>query len=238
MPSLALIFALAEEARAVLEAEALSWEPVEGIAQGGGFGAWKSRAWPLSLCVCGVGKAYASWAYALMAPGYDAVLSLGTSGGLSDEAIGSAWFCDEFVEHDMDVSPMGFPPGVTPFGPLKESVIRTGSPWLDDLCSATLGGAGIPFGRCRVMAGDEFMADAARSAAKRELHGARLADMETAAMAKLAASRSSKPFMALRVVSDNANHESALKWEENLDLASRLFASFALALGPRLAGEG
>lgn len=230
MRSVGAVIALESEARAILDNPEYLWkEAADGVLE--------SSRFPLGLIISGVGKAYASWAYAVMSPRYEAVLSMGTSGGLSDEPVGSLYRVSEFAEHDMCVESLGCVPGVTPYGPLDDPIMRSSSPELDELLSRACREAGFDSLAGRAMAGDEFITNQARAASKRDYFGASVVDMETSAMAKLALSRSRRPFAALRMVSDNANHDSRLDWKANLALAAARFDAVLLALGRILAAD-
>jgi adenosylhomocysteine nucleosidase len=223
MRSLSVLIAVPPEAEAILADPAFGWREEERDL-------YASGSYPLRLALSGVGKAYAAYAFSRVQTGAEAVLSLGTSGGLSDEEVGSAWIVEEFAEHDMCVDSLGFPPGVTPFGPIADPIMRTGSPELRALMEAACDRAGIARSRGRAIAGDEFVNDSERALRKMALFGARLVDMETAAIAKVAASWTDIPFAALRVVSDNANHDSHGDWAANVRIASVLLDRFLAAL--------
>lgn len=227
MRNIGVIIALETEARAILDDPAFAWKTLPD-------GRLESSAFPLGLTLCGVGKTYASWAYAVMSPRYDVVISMGTSGGLSDEPVGSLYRVSAFAEHDMCVESLGCVPGVTPYGPLTDPIMRSSSPELDDLLLRACDEAGFESRPGLAMAGDEFITNQARAASKRDYFGASVVDMETSAMAKLALSRAKRPFAALRIVSDNANHDSSLDWKANLALASGRFDSVLLRLGALL----
>jgi adenosylhomocysteine nucleosidase len=223
MKNYAIVIAVRPEADAILHDKAFDWrEEEEGLYVSGNR--------PLRLVISGVGKVYAAWAFSRVWKDSDAVISLGTSGGLSDEKVGGAWIAHEFVEHDMCVDSLGFSPGVTPYGPLADPVMRTCSPWLLEEMEGACRSKGIAYTKGRAMAGDEFINDAARAARKLELFSARIVDMESAAMAKLAASFTHTPFAALRIVSDNANHESGIDWAANVRKAAIVLNDFLLAI--------
>jgi adenosylhomocysteine nucleosidase len=230
MNKLGIVIALKSEAQAILDNPAYRWKALPGDR-------FSSAALPLEFIISGVGKAYAAWAYAVLAPVTDAVLSMGTSGGLSDEAIGSIFRVSEFVEHDMCVESLGGRPGVTPYGPLVEPIMRPSGPEFDGLLEKACRQAGLESAPGRAMAGDEFITDSKRAAQKRDYFKASVVDMETAAMAKLALSRAGKPFAALRIVSDNANHEAGTHWEANLAMASSRFDAILMKLGPLAASD-
>lgn len=218
-----VLVAVRQEAEALLADPFWGWEPLEE-------GLWASRENSVLLRLTGVGKVFAAWACARLAPEVDLLLGLGTSGGLSDEAVGSLWLCPSFVERDMDASALWFEPGVTPFADMRGALLESAPDWLVERARAAAASAGIPLaGLATTASADNFVADPAAARAIKARTGARLCDMESAAVAKLALYRARKPFIALRAVSDNADHAARRSWEEQVSLSSRQFAAFLRA---------
>jgi nucleoside phosphorylase len=230
-PALGAIIAVEAEAAAVLADGRFEWEALGG-------GEYSSRAFTLRLAVSGVGKAFAAWACARLAPRCGLMLSLGTSGGLSSERVGSLRLVKEFVEHDMLVEGLGVEPGVTPFAGMVGPVISSLSAPAEARALAALAASGLEAPWARAASGDRFIGDAAEARALREATGASLCDMESAAIAKLCAYRARGPFpggggldfFALRSVSDNADHGAQLSWAEQVELSSRDFDAYLFAL--------
>jgi nucleoside phosphorylase len=242
---LGVIVALEAEAAAILADPRFEWESL-------GSGGYSSRAFPVRLEVSGVGKVFASWACARLigeglAPGVDLMLSLGTSGGLSSEEVGSLLLVKEFVEHDMLVTGLGFEAGVTPFAGMAGPVISSLSPDAEALALAALSdcalsGAAPDAVWARSASGDRFIGDAAEAAELRIRTGASLCDMESAAIAKLCAYRGggaggSLDFFALRYVSDNADHRARLSWAQSVEISSRGFDAYLYALAGLIRGR-
>jgi nucleoside phosphorylase len=251
--NLGLVVAVPEEAVAILADPLFAWREA-------GAGLYSSNSFPMKLVVSGVGKVFASWALArLLAAwegegGCDLVCSLGTSGALGDQAVGSLWLVGEFVEQDMDASGLGFERGVTPFSGMDSPMLRTLGPGVRSLALETCAVAGLSVGETRSVSGDCFIADGARARSLGERYAAALCDMESAALAKLCAFRAGPgpgpragaggraaqpggpglPFFALRSVSDNADHKAPRSWPEQVKLASLDLDSFLRALAARL----
>jgi nucleoside phosphorylase len=236
---LGAIVAVEEEAAAILADRRFEWAEEAR-------GEYGSRAYPIRLAVCGVGKAFASWSCARLmsggptggglAPG-DLLVSLGTSGGLGSERVGSLRLVKEFVEHDMLVTGLGVPPGVTPFSGMAGPVITTLSPAAEELALAALGAAGLQAPWARAASGDRFIGDADAARALRESTGAALCDMESAALAKLCAFRAiaangaaGLDYFALRSVSDNADHAAQVSWRQQVALSAVDFDAYLYAL--------
>jgi adenosylhomocysteine nucleosidase len=223
MKKIAVIIAVDAEAKRIVGNGYFRWRETRP-------GFHESATLPLSLAVTGVGKAYAAWGFALASAGAELVVSLGTSGGLGGEAIGDLYLCGEFVEHDMNVETLGFPEGVTPYSGMKEPVIRPCTEATLAFAEKALARAGLEAKRGRSVSGDRFMTDAVESAAMRDRFEANLCDMESAAIAKLCATKTGQEFFALRFISDNANHESKLSWRENVERSAVDFDLYLRAL--------
>jgi adenosylhomocysteine nucleosidase len=229
---LGVIIALEAEAEAVLCDARFDWEPLAP-------GEYASRAFPMRLALSGVGKAFASWSCARLAPCCELLLSMGTSGGLRSEKVGSLALAKEFVEHDMVVAGLGIEAGVTPFAGMEGPVISRLSPRAEALALGALTASGLDARAlegtwARSASGDRFIGDAEEAADLSRRTGASLCDMESAAIAKLCAFRAKLDFFSLRFVSDNADHRAQLSWEAQVRLSSRDFDSYLFELAKLL----
>jgi adenosylhomocysteine nucleosidase len=128
--------------------------------------------------------------------------NFGTAGGLT---VGAGLHrCTRFVQRDMLVSALGFPPGQTPFEP--ETALVSGS-----------GGLTCSSGDSFVTSGsDPLQAD--------------LVDMEAYALAK-AALTSNVDFRCYKFISDQANAESARDWQSNLHQGESAYLEILRAQG-------
>ena len=230
MERVGIIIAVEAEAHAVLASEELGFTKSNG-------GIWTSAKYPFDLVLSGIGKVLAS--HALMAlenNGRHAwYFSLGTSGSLGTEPVGSMFLCTKFVEWDMDIRPLGFPRGVTAYEAQQSPFFETMSAAQAERLSAL-----ADYPRSLAVSGDSFIADEELSLSLRKDFSAGLpilADMESAAIAKLCALRLGKPYCALRSVSDNANKASGNNWTENVTRASGEFALVIERVGKMLLGD-
>ncbi len=245
--SIAVLIALQAEATAILADARFGWTK-------GADGVYRSTTTgeQVSLVLTGVGKVNATWglarAYFSPAGGPTAeggqsdgrprdakpgngifprlVLSLGTSGALDATPVGTMVLCDEFVEHDMDVTVFGYPAGVTPRSLSPDPVYRPADPTEVSEIRVRLSEAGIPTIPGRELSGDLFLGDAVLAKQKRTLFGgggAVLIDMECAAAAKICATAIKTPYLALRYVSDNADHKAGTSWDAEVGKAAVLF---------------
>ncbi|HOF32865.1 MAG TPA: 5'-methylthioadenosine/S-adenosylhomocysteine nucleosidase [Spirochaetota bacterium] len=177
------------------------------------------------LALCGIGKVFASYYTAKITEHSSRILIMGTSGGLSDQNVGDLYLCDEFCEHDMDVTGLNVPHGVTPFSEMKSSVMKNSSAEFKSIIetSAKKSGQYLKYGR--IISGDLFICDPVTNDSKRTIFEADLVDMESAAVAKICSLIEKKEVLALRYVSDNANHSAAQSWQENVKKSSVIFNS-------------
>ncbi|MBP8081866.1 MAG: 5'-methylthioadenosine/S-adenosylhomocysteine nucleosidase [Spirochaetes bacterium] len=213
---LGIIIAVKDEAAEILKDNLYSWKKLtDNIFE-------NDRA---VLALCGIGKVFASYYTAKIAEHSSRILIMGTSGGLSDQNVGDLYLCDEFCEHDMDVTGLKVPQGVTPFSEMKSAVIKNSSSEFKNIVetSAKKSGQNLKYGR--IISGDLFICDSTTNDYKRTVFEADLADMESAAVAKICSLIEKKEVLALRYVSDNANHSAAQSWQENVKKSSVIFNS-------------
>ena len=159
---------------------------------------------PVVFCKSGVGKVNAAVCTQLLIDqGVDSVLFTGVAGALDPELeVGDIVISTNCVQHDMDVTPLGFPRGVIPFQDLTEFTAD------ERLVALAEQAAETHFaGRYRkgtVLSGDQFIAS--REAVKtlrEELNGS-CAEMEGAALAQVCA-MNGVPYVVIRSMSDKAD---------------------------------
>ncbi len=149
------------------------------------------------ICInCGIGKVNAASVAAGMAlKGCCAVLNFGLSGGINNAVRGGFCAPEKFLEHDFDLTPLGYKPCEKP----GQNYIYNADGKLLDIIKNTLGDIGGSTAVC----GDRFISSDSDSAFLRDTFGADSCDMETAAIASVCES-ADIPFAALRMISDNA----------------------------------
>ena len=209
-----IFFAVHDEAAAILSDPIYRWDKKDSV--------YLSEKYPLTLAVSGIGKAFASFASRPLIERHDRILIMGTSGGLTDEKVGSIYLIDEFIEYDMDATGLGFALGVTPFSGMKSEVISNAGDAYRSAVQAAAEAAGVGITKGRAISGDRFVSDPAVSKRLEKELGASVVDMESAAVAKLCW-REKRGVLALRYVSDNANHDSATDWQTNVVRSSGVF---------------
>jgi adenosylhomocysteine nucleosidase len=174
-----------------------------------GQGVFESHGVP--VLYTGVGKVNAAIALTRRVAGYahagrpvPRVLNFGTAGSRSF-LTGTLIACRRFVQRDMDVSGLGFDPGVTPFEDLPAELHFP--PLFHGLAEGVCG------------SGDSFETG-------REGHAGRKAcdvfDMEGYALAKVCWLEQAA-FAAAKYITDGADHAAAGDWRTNLANAAHAF---------------
>ena len=160
------------------------------------------------LCVCGPGKVNAALCTQAMIQHYhpQAILNLGVAGSLSDKvSIGDVVVGTYAVQHDMDTTPLGDPPGYIsginlirlPLEDELQNKLRRALSALPDI-KGSFGG---------IATGDQFVHDALRRDRVREQFDALCCEMEGGAVANVC-HVNSVPCAVVRAISDNADGSS------------------------------
>jgi adenosylhomocysteine nucleosidase len=191
-----------------------------------GFYQWQREAFNiyrspkgLILGITGLGKVNAASLMTRLLPQSERFLVIGTAGSTQTDAIGTLYLIHEFVEHDMDVTGLGFKAGVTPFDTHHDFIYANASAEFIDTLKAAFEKTKLPYQTGRIMSGDQFINSAEVSQHKYNLFAAQLVDMESAAIAKVGF-KHHKEVLAVRMVSDNANHEAHVDWSESVKNSS------------------
>ncbi|MEN9704550.1 MAG: hypothetical protein RLZZ393_429 [Pseudomonadota bacterium] len=168
----------------------------------------------LDLLYTGLGKINAATALArrlaerrLAGHAPKLVVNFGTAGSRrfnTHELVG----CDRFLQRDMDVSPLGYERGITPFD------AEGGELFFEPFFT------GLPSGSCGT--GDSFETGPAAVACD-------VVDMEAYALAK-ACRLEALPFACAKYITDGADHAAADDWASNLPRAAAGFRRLAEAL--------
>jgi adenosylhomocysteine nucleosidase len=130
------------------------------------------------------------------------VVNMGTAGSRS-VAAHTLVACNRFDQRDMDVSGLGFPPGVTPFD--DSAPVIEFPPLFAQLPQLACSTADSFATHLHKVSGD-------------------VVDMEAFALARVCIAEQA-PFGCAKYVTDGADADSAAHWEAALDNAARSFAS-------------
>lgn len=166
------------------------------------------------LCKSGVGKVNAAVCTQILIDTYgvDAVIFTGVAGALDPELeVGDIVVSGECVQHDMDVTALGYPKGTIPF---QETSVFQADETLTRL--ALDAGHKIFQGRIklgRVLSGDQFIADRALVGKLRDELQGTCAEMEGAAVAQVC-SMNGVPFVVIRSMSDKADGSAHVSFAE------------------------
>lgn len=156
--------------------------------------------------LCGIGMVNAAAATMhLVDIGCNVILNYGLSGGISGINRGELCLCNRFVEHDFDLTGIGYKPCEKP----AQQYIYSCDAQLNNLFSEFLPSAKIG----TAVSGDRFVCDEElRTTLKKEFN-AMSCDMETAAIAYIC-SFADVPFACLRRISDDAGADAVASYTE------------------------
>ena len=171
---------------------------------------------------CGIGKVNAAALTAkLISDGCDCIMNYGLSGGLSGVAIGKFSAPDRFVEHDFDLTVLGYKPFEKPF---QDYIYNTDKAIIDEILSV------IPDAVAgTAVCGDKFISKKEDSDRLIEELDAKTCDMETAAIASVC-NMAKIPFYCLRRVSDGADENVENYVNMNINSGDILFDNFYLLM--------
>ena len=162
---------------------------------------------------CGVGKVNAAMCTQSLIDmyGVSAIINTGIAGSLdADIDIGDIVLATDTVEHDMDVSALGYEPGVIPDTEL--SVFKTSDELLkiaqDSVDAANIG---VKVFTGRVVSGDQFIWSKDKKKWLVETFGGRCAEMEGAAIGHVAV-LNKVPYLVVRAISDKADDSAEMDY--------------------------
>lgn len=180
------------------------------------------------LVESGIGKVMSTMSVAILADHFkvDAVINTGSAGAVAPGiAVGDVVIADKLVYHDVDVTAFGYDYGQMARQPLyfesdisfisriKESLAQFEQNWHLGL----------------IATGDSFIAGNDKiEVIKSHFPDVLAVEMEGAAIAQ-AAHTIGLPFLVIRAMSDNANHEANLSFDEFIVEAGRRSAQVLLA---------
>ncbi|HEX7021592.1 MAG TPA: 5'-methylthioadenosine/adenosylhomocysteine nucleosidase [Trueperaceae bacterium] len=189
---------------------------------------------PVLLARCGIGKVNAAaLTQLLIGQGAQRIIFTGVAGALAPGlGIGDIVIGTDAIQHDLDVTALGYAPGQVPGEPFS---------WPSDPELVALArraaegrkGARVILGR--IASGDQFIASPERARALHERFGATCAEMEGAAVAQVC-NRAQVPFVIIRSISDSADGAAELNFREFTPLAARRAKSLVREMCRRLPG--
>lgn len=172
------------------------------------------------VTVCGEGKVNAAMCTQAMIMEYapDLIVNTGVGGGLADGLkIGDVVVASAVVEHDMDMSPLGYPLGFVGGVNRTEMPCDKKTADLLERCTRELN---IPCRRGIVASGDQFISSDEKKAFLVKTFNASVCEMEGAAIGHVCI-RNGVPFGVLRSVSDSGDDKASMSFPEFAELAAK-----------------
>lgn len=196
----------------------------------------------IALVTTGIGTAaaatVASWALTTFEP--RAVVSVGSCGGLADGiGVGTVIVGTEYAYSIADATAFGYAPGQVPGAPVR---FAGGSLGADEAAARAEAiteaarAAGLAAQSGLMISGDAFVVAATAERMRAQFPGALSADMETTALAHTALLHS-RPFFAVRAVSDLCSPRADEEFHIGLDVAAEHSARALVAALPQLTGS-
>lgn len=179
---------------------------------------------------CGIGKVNAAAVAAHFADiNCNVILNYGLSGGISGVKRGDLSLGTSFVEHDFDLTGIGYKPCEKP----SQKYIYESDPLLCELFTKIIAEAKLG----TAVTGDSFVCDEALRDRLKQEFGAMSCDMETAAIAYVCDS-ANIPFMALRRISDDAGADAYESYNEMNTSDETLLSDYILMFIKALIDSG
>ncbi|CAH1852401.1 5'-methylthioadenosine/adenosylhomocysteine nucleosidase [Convivina intestini] len=173
------------------------------------------------LMESGIGKVAAATATTVLIQQYqpDAIINTGSAGALDPQLqIGDTVIGRQLAYSDVDVTVFGYDYGQLPGQP---TYFEADSTLVETFSKLTTGLTGL------IVSGDQFVQQEQKTEIKKHFPQALVAEMEGAAVAQVA-QRFNIPFIILRGVSDLANGDSGIDFDEYVVEAGRASAQLLL----------
>ena len=175
------------------------------------------------LAVCGVGKVFAAVCAQTMILKYapSIIINTGVAGTLTDAlSIGDIAISDNVVQHDMDTTPLGDPPGlISGINVVKFAADEKAVNTLTEIVT----GQNIRYKVGTIASGDQFLASNCVKNKIVENFGAIAGEMEGGSIGHVCTINNMK-FCVLRAISDCADGSGAENYFEFLEKAARTAA--------------
>lgn len=178
-------------------------------------------ATPVAVVRCGVGKVSAAMCTQALIDRFSPthIINTGVAGALDASLeIGDLVVASDLVQHDMDVTGLGYEPGVIP--ELDAPELRGKRTFVTDdaLAQAIVDAAAVVAPdattiRGRIASGDQFVCTQELRSFVIDTFGASCCEMEGAAIAQVCW-RNSVPFVVVRAISDKADDTSSTEYPE------------------------
>lgn len=209
---LGIIGAMDSEVRALQESLT---DASECTASGMIFRSGKLHQTDAVVVKCGMGKVNAAMCVQILKDRFDVthIINTGVAGSLDAKlCIGDIVISTEAVQHDFDLSPIGFRKGeIPPFGliafpadPELQRIAKQAAQTLEDDVKAYSG---------RICSGDQFISGNDQKQKITDTFGGMCAEMEGASIAQCCTANDI-PFVILRAISDQADDDGGVSFAE------------------------
>ncbi len=160
--------------------------------------------------LCGIGMTNAASAATFLAlEGCDIIINSGLSGGISGIRRGELTVGTEYIEHDFDLTPLGYKPCQKP---LQNYIYKADDELVNVLCRI------IPELKMGVaVSGDSFISDEEKKNYLKSNFSAMSCDMESAAVAYVCEQAGIR-YAAIRRISDDAGDDATQSYSDMNDL--------------------
>ena len=172
----------------------------------------------ISAVLCGIGKVNAAFAASalIFVKKCRTIYNFGLSGAIAGVKKDDIVMGDTFIEHDFDLTPLGFSPGQKPGS--DDNTIKSNVRLKNEINRIFPDIKNVNF-----VTGDQFIASSARKKELVNSFDANAVDMESAAIAYICRA-AEVPFLSLRSISDDADENAdEVYTEENEKMKSTLF---------------
>lgn len=180
------------------------------------------------LLESGIGKVQAAVATSLLISDFepDFMINTGCAGGFSKEMkVGDVVISDKAIQHDVDVTMLGYEPGQIPGQPLA---FEADSFLVEKSEQAVREVEGITYKKGLILTGDTFVADDEKAyALKEKFPEAEAVEMEGASIAQVS-TLMKVPFVIIRSLSDIAGSESKVSYEKFVVKAAQRSAEIVM----------
>jgi adenosylhomocysteine nucleosidase len=180
----------------------------------------KMEGLPVVVCKSGVGKVNAAMCAQILIDHFsvDAVMMTGVAGAVDLRLnIGDLVVSNDCMQHDMDVTALGFARGVIPFA--EHSLFTADQTLIDAALQAAALESDVQTLVGRVLSGDQFIANREVVTALREKLQGTCTEMEGAAVAQVCY-LNQIPFVIIRSISDRADGSAHANFAEFTPLAA------------------
>ena len=186
------------------------------------------------LVQCGIGKVAAAVCTQTLLLKFcpDAVVNLGVAGGIGKEVrIGDLVLSEAVVEHDMNTTALGDPPGY--LSGLDLVYIKS-DPRLLSVFAETAELLGIRVHRGVIATGDLFVSSAKQAQKLAERFSAKACEMEGGSVGH-ACRLMNVPFLVLRSISDNADDLAKVDYPQFVTESAKRYGALIRSALPRIA---